>query len=264
MGEIGEKFRELKELDEAAFIPYVCGGDPDMRTSEKVIEAVEKHADIMELGIPFSDPIADGPTIQKAGERALRSGANPRKVIELASTTTKPVVLMTYYNIPFRYGLERFCSDAERFGVSGLICADLPPDEAGELNAACFNHGIDLIFLLAPTSTPERVKMVAEHSKGFIYAVSLRGINGEREVVSRQAISVIRAAKKITRTPLVIGFGVSKPAHVKEVLGYGVDGVVVGSAIIKKIEEGLGKREKMLEEIDSFCASLKKATGRGK
>ena len=264
MSEIGGKFKELKERGEAAFIPYVCGWDPDAKTCADVIEAVEKHADVMEIGIPFSDPMADGPTIQKASERALLAGANPRKIIELASTVTKPVVLMTYYNIPYKYGLERFCSDAERFGVSGLICADLPPEEGSALEAACGGHGIELIYLLAPTSTPERVKMIVERSSGFVYAVSLKGITGERDVVSKQAFSVVRAAKKAAKTPVVVGFGVSRPEHVRELVGLGVDGVVVGSAIIKKVEENLGNRNKMLGEIDSFCAGLKAATRRRK
>ena len=264
MSEIAGKFSELRAKGEAAFIPYLCGGDPDAKTCAMLIEAVERHADILELGIPFSDPIADGPTIQKAGQRALRAGANPRKIIELASTATKPVVLMTYYNIPFHYGLERFCADAERFGVSGLICADLPPDEAGALEAACSGHGIDLVHLLAPTSTPERIRMIAGRSRGFVYVVSLKGITGERETVSKQAFSTIRAAKRATTTPIAVGFGVSRPEHVRQLAEAGADGVVVGSAIIKIVEENLGNRQKMVERAGGFCAALKAATRRGK
>ncbi|MCX6767325.1 MAG: tryptophan synthase subunit alpha [Candidatus Micrarchaeota archaeon] len=264
MSEISEKFKELRQRREAAFIPYVCGGDPDMKTCAKIIDAVEKHADIMEIGVPFSDPIADGPTIQKAGERALWAGATPRKIIELASIVSKPVVLMTYYNIPFRYGLERFCSDAERFGVSGLICADLPPEEGGALEKACSGHGIDLIFLAAPTSPPERVRLVAGHSRGFVYVVSLKGITGEREALSTQAASVVRAVKKASSTPVAVGFGVSGPEQVRQLVSCGADGVIVGSAIVKRVEENLGKGKKMLEELDSFCSALKAATGQAR
>lgn len=256
---IDDIFNKLRVNKKKALITYICGGDPDIKASIEIAKVVEKYSDVIELGIPFSDPIADGPTIQKATERALAAGTKPKDVLKIASTLKKPVVAMTYYNIIYKYGIEQFCNDAKRNNVHGIIIPDLPPEEARDI--VKYADGLNLIFLISPFSTDERIKLISKVSSGFIYLVSLLGTTGEREQVSKDANRLVMRVKKYTNKPLVLGFGISKPEHVKTVLSYDVDGVVVGSAIVKLIEQNLSNKLDILNKLETFCKGLKDATG---
>jgi len=256
MSRIGRKFEELRKKGGKAFIPYIMAGDPDLaRTKELVAILEDCGADIIELGVPFSDPLADGPTIQMAAQRALAAGVTMKTVIgfvdELRKTTDIPIILMTYYNPVFKYGEERFAKDASSAGVDGIIIPDLPPDEAGSLKAFCGKRGIDTIFLLAPTSTEDRINKVAGASTGFIYYVSITGITGSKLSISPAIQSHITQIKKVTNKPVAVGFGIASPEEAAAVSGY-ADGVIVGSAIVKKA----GEQDAVLR---SYLLSLRQA-----
>jgi tryptophan synthase alpha chain len=253
---------------EGALVAYVMGGDPDLATSASVIDAVVRGgADIIEVGIPFSDPIADGKSIQAADVRSLGSGTTPALVLDLireakSRNPAVPIVAMTYYNILFSKGLDRFLEQAKGHGVDGLIVPDLPYDEIRDYAPLAARHGLDAVLLAAPTSTPARMKAIAEHTSGFLYLVSLTGVTGARTDIQQSTVELVRAAKKYAkRVPLGVGFGISTPDHVRAILGAGADGVVVGSAIVDRVstfqKEG---PEKMLSDVEGYVRSLKEAT----
>jgi tryptophan synthase alpha chain len=238
MSRIGPKFREILGRRGKAFIPYIMAGDPGIgRTAELVRILEDCGADIIELGVPFSDPLADGPTIQKAAQTALAQGMTLSRVIEFVSdlrkTTQIPVILMTYYNLIFRYGEEKFARDASEAGVDGMIVPDLPPDEAAALMLFSKKSGLDLIFLLAPTSTEERIKKVSRSSRGFIYYVPITGITGAKLSMDASIESHIARIRQATGKPVAVGFGISTPEEALEVSRF-ADGVIVGSAIVKR------------------------------
>jgi tryptophan synthase alpha chain len=238
---IERTFKELKSLNKKAFIPYIMAGDPSVeRTKELVLVLEECGADIIELGVPFTDPLADGPTIQRAAERALKEGVTLKGVLALVKNlrtkTRVPLVLMTYYNPVFKYGEERFVKDAKDAGVDGVIIPDLPPDEAGELIKTAKKAGLATIFLLAPTSTEDRIKKVATASRGFIYYVSMTGITGAQILLDGSIGKSINNIRRITDKPVAVGFGISTPEEARTVSGIS-DGVIVGSAIVRKIQE---------------------------
>jgi len=238
---IERTFKELKSLNKKAFIPYIMAGDPSVeRTKELVLVLEECGADIIELGVPFTDPLADGPTIQRAAERALKEGVTLKAVLalvkDLRTKTQVPLVLMTYYNPVFKYGEERFVKDARDAGVDGVIIPDLPPDEAGELIKTAKKAGLATIFLLAPTSTEDRIKKVATASRGFIYYVSMTGITGAQILLDGSIGKSINNIRRITDKPVAVGFGISTPEEARTVSGIS-DGVIVGSAIVRKIQE---------------------------
>ena len=238
MNRIEKVFKKLKAQNKKAFIPYIMAGDPSIeRTKEIVLMFEECGADIVEIGVPFTDPLADGPTIQRAAERALKNGVTLKKVIalvrDLRLKTKIPLVLMTYYNPVFKYGEERFIADAKDAGVDGVIIPDLPPDEAGEFTRLAKNAAIASIFLLAPTSTEDRIKKVARASTGFIYYVSITGITGAQLLLDGSIEKSINGIRRITDKPVAVGFGVSTPDEAKAVAGVS-DGVIIGSAIVKK------------------------------
>lgn len=256
MNRIERTFKKLRAQNKKAFIPYVMAGDPSVeKTKELVLVLEERGADIIELGVPFTDPLADGPTIQRAAERALKNGVTLRSVIALVNDirvkTRVPLVLMTYYNPVFKYGEERFINDAKDAGVDGLIIPDLPPDEAGELIKISKKAGIALIFLLAPTSTEDRIKKVATASKGFIYYVSMTGITGAQILLDGSIEKSINSIRSITDKPVAVGFGVSTPDEARAVAGIS-DGVIVGSAIVRKIQEAP-------EGLNDFILKLREA-----
>ncbi|MDO9288483.1 MAG: tryptophan synthase subunit alpha [Thermodesulfovibrionales bacterium] len=241
MNRIERTFKELKSLNKKAFIPYIMAGDPSVeRTKELVLVLEECGADIIELGVPFTDPLADGPTIQRAAERALKEGVTLKGVLalvkDLRTKTRVPLVLMTYYNPVFKYGEERFVKDANDAGVDGVIIPDLPPDEAGELIKTAKKAGLATIFLLAPTSTEDRIKKVATASRGFIYYVSMTGITGAQILLDGSIGKSINNIRSITDKPVAVGFGISTPEEARTVSGIS-DGVIVGSAIVRKIQE---------------------------
>lgn len=255
-------FEKLRDRREAALIVYVMAGDPSLgETEQLVLELEEAGADLIELGVPFSDPIADGPVIQQAAERALRSGTSLRKILpmvkELRTKTQVPLVLMAYYNTIHAFGTERFCREAVEAGVDGLIIPDMPPDEAGPLKGPAENSGLQLIFLLAPTSTDDRRAFVARQSKGFVYYVSLTGITGAKlsniDDVGRNVAKI----RRVSKTPVAVGFGVATPDDAAKVSAI-ADGVIVGSAVVKRIAAHQHET-RMVKEVGNFVRSLKGA-----
>ncbi|HBG92060.1 MAG: tryptophan synthase subunit alpha [Nitrospirae bacterium RIFOXYB2_FULL_43_5] len=257
MNRIEKLFKGLKARNKKAFIPYIMAGDPSLeKTKEIVLMFEECGADIVELGVPFTDPLADGPTIQRAAERALKNGVTLKKAIafvkDLRQKTKIPLVLMTYYNPIFKYGEGRFLADAKDAGVDGVIIPDLPPDEAGEFTKLAKNTAMAAIFLLAPTSTADRIKKVAGASRGFIYYVSITGITGAQLLLDGSIETSINDIRRITDKPVAVGFGVSTPDEAKAVAGIS-DGVIIGSAIVKKAQEGLNG------EFRNFLLKLREA-----
>lgn len=241
MSRIEATFKRLRKEGKKAFIPYIMAGDPSLeKTKEVVLLFDECGADIIELGVPFSDPLADGPTIQRASERALRNGVTLRKVIslvkELRQVTRIPVVLMTYYNPVFKYGEKNFVEDARDAGVDGVIIPDLPPDEAEDFVKLSRKTAIDTVFLLAPTSDDDRIKKVAKTSRGFIYYVSITGITGAALLLDGSMEILISKIRKHTEKPIAVGFGVSTPGEASAVARVS-DAVIVGSAIVKRLYE---------------------------
>src|SRR4030042_2945136 len=242
---ISLKFGKLKQEGGKAFIPYIMAGDPSLeKTKEVVLLFEECGADIVELGVPFSDPLADGPTIQRAAERALQNGTTLRTLLsfvsDLRQVTQIPLVLMTYFNPVFRYGTEDFISNARNAGIDGVIIPDLPPDEAGDFIRTSRSHGLDTIFLLAPTSTETRIKRVTKASHGFIYYIAITGIPGATLLLDGSMEILIAHIRKYTENPIAVGFGVSTPddaAHVAKLS----DGVIIGSAIVKRLHENPDK-----------------------
>ncbi|MEM1658068.1 MAG: tryptophan synthase subunit alpha [Candidatus Jordarchaeales archaeon] len=269
MREIARKFSELEKRGEGALIAYVTAGDPSPQATPEVVRAlVEGGADIVELGIPFSDPIADGPTIQAATVRALRAGTRPRMVLEMVEKikqeTRTPIVILSYYNPIFKMGLKSFFEEASARGVDGVVVPDLPVEEAGEYKEYAEAYEVDTIFLAAPSTSTERLKKIVDYTSGFLYLVSVFGVTGAREKIQEITVETIRRALHFTRgrIPLAVGFGVSKPEHVSRVLELGADAAIVGSRLVRIIEENVGDEEKMIESLRSYTRQLKEATHR--
>lgn len=234
-------FSALKKQNRKAFIPYIMAGDPTIRRTIDMVKILEDcGADVIELGVPFSDPLADGPTIQAAAQRALEGGTTLHTVIDLVSDLRKstqiPIILMTYYNPVFKYGDEKFITDACSAGVDGIIVPDLPPDEAGNIINLARKRPFDTIFLLAPTSTEARIKKVCHASRGFIYYVSITGITGSKLSLDPEIDAHIKSIRAVSDTPVAVGFGISTPEEAAMVARF-ADGVIVGSAIVKIINE---------------------------
>ena len=252
---ISRKFQALRKEQKKAFIPYIMAGDPDIQRTRELVKILEDcGADIIELGVPFSDPLADGPTIQAAAQRALDNGTTLHTVIELVSSlrdaTEIPIILMTYYNPVFRYGDERFVEDALSAGVDGVIIPDLPPDEAEGLMRIARKKPFDTIFLLAPTSTDERIRKVCRASRGFIYYVSITGITGTKLALDPAIGSHISQIRGISDTPIAVGFGIATPEEASMVARYG-DGIIVGSAIVKRIQDPDAELKQYLRSLRS-------------
>lgn len=263
MNRIDRKFRELKKKRKKAFIAYVTAGDPNLSMTKSIVSALEgAGVDIIELGIPFSDPLADGPTIQAASHRALLRGVTLSKIFSSVSAIRKvtgiPIAFMTYYNPILRYGIQDFVRSCKRSGVDGIIIPDLPFEEASELIKASRKSKIAVIFLAAPTSTGKRIKNIAKNSTGFIYYVSLTGVTGARKKLPPEVASNVRLIKSATRKPVAVGFGVSNPAQARAT-AKGADGVIVGSAIVKIIEDNQKNNKRLLSKISKFSKSLAKA-----
>ncbi len=265
MNRLDATFAKLKAKGEEALIAYIMAGDPSLQDTERlVIELEQAGADIIELGVPFSDPIADGPVIQKAAERALRSGTSLRKILAMVASlrarTKIPLVLMAYYNTIHAFGEAGLCRDATKAGVDGLIVPDMPPDEAGPLDAEASKSGLSIIYLLAPTSTPDRRAMVARWSRGFVYYVSLTGITGAQLTDLDGVRKNVEKIRKATTVPVAVGFGVATPEDAAKV-GAVADGVIVGSAIVLLVGEHQHD-SRMAEQVGRFVRSLKAALPR--
>ncbi|MBN2096950.1 MAG: tryptophan synthase subunit alpha [Candidatus Omnitrophica bacterium] len=259
---IDGKFRQLRREKKKAFVAFITAADPNLSTTEKLALAFERlGVDILELGVPFSDPLADGPVIQAASRRALRNKVNLGVIFKLIKRLRKkielPIVLLTYYNIIFHAGLKNFVQAAKNSGADGVVVPDLPVEEAGDLIKISKMNNFATIFLLAPTSSASRIKRIAASSTGFIYYVSLTGTTGMRKKLPPELISRLRQLKGLTRKPVCVGFGVSGSAQAKS-LARVADGVIVGSAIIKVIEKHLGKKD-LVQRVTRFVSSLRKA-----
>jgi tryptophan synthase alpha chain len=266
MTAITETFRKLKSHGEAALIGYVTAGDPEPQYTPKIAEALIKGGvDILELGLPFSDPIADGPTIQAASVRALNAGTTPRKVLEMAREIRQardvPVVVMTYYNPVFRMGLDNFFRLAKDCMVDGIIVPDLPVEEASDYKKAASARGVDTIFLAAPSTSTQRLRKIIECTSGFLYLVSHFGVTGAKAAVEESTIELVKRVLPYTkgRIPLAVGFGVSKPEHALCIIEAGADGVIVGSAFVNVIQKNQDNVGRMLEELRDVACKLKEA-----
>lgn len=264
MTRIGRMFECLRRDGRKGLIAYLTAGDPTPADTPRLVEAlVRGGADLIELGVPFSDPIADGPVIQRAGERALRAGTTLEAVLRIAreirQTSEVPLLLFTYLNPVVRYGLDRLARDAAACGIDGCLLTDASVEEAGTYVEAMHRHGLDTVFLAAPTSTRRRLELVARYSTGFVYLVSRTGVTGERESLSDAVAPLVRAVREVTDLPLAVGFGISRPEHVAE-LGRQVEAVVVGSALVRVIERHAGSPA-LPDELESFTRGLKSGFG---
>ena len=240
MSQITRAFDALKRKGRKGFIPFITAGDPDLETTrELIVELARAGATVIELGVPFTDPMADGPVIQRASERALRHGFDLAEVLQVVFDARKqtdvPIVLFSYYNPLLQFGIARLAGEAKSAGVDGVLVTDLVPEEASEFAAVLRANNLDMIFLVAPTSTDERLKMVAERATGFIYAVSRAGITGAREEMSAEAEKLVKRVRRFSDLPIAVGFGISTPEHVIGVWRF-ADAAVVGSALVAEIE----------------------------
>lgn len=256
MSRIQATWETLAAQQRRALILYLTIGFPERESALEIVpQLVAAGADMIELGVPFSDPLADGATVQRATERALKNKVNVAYCLETvrllrARGVQVPILLMGYLNPMLQYGIERFSAEAETAGVDGLIVPDLPPEESAELHSACRQHALDLIQFLSPTSTPERVAQVAEQASGFIYCVALTGVTGARSDLPPELPNFLARVRERTRTPLAVGFGISRPEHAQQVAQI-ADGVVVGSALLNLVEQG--------GDLATFVRSLREA-----
>ncbi len=264
---ISDSFRELQKRGEGALIGYITGGDPSPKISQQIVETIAKEgADIIEIGIPFSDPIADGPTIQAASNRSLNAGTTPNEIFEIVKETKKrietPIALMTYYNILFKMGVQNFLKKANENHVDGLIIPDLPIEEATQYREFAEKEGIDTIFLATPSTSQSRLKDVLDYTSGFLYLISIYGVTGLRDDVSQLTIQSIKRVKPLTtgKIPLAVGFGLHKPEQISSIIGSGADGTIVGSALVKIVENNLNDSMKLLDQISTLTRTLKSAT----
>jgi tryptophan synthase alpha chain len=255
---ISEKFNELKKNKEGALIAYICAGDPTPESTKRFVEAlVRGGADIIELGLPFSDPVADGPTIQAGIERALGSGMTPDIYFRTASAIKlhNPLVVMTYYNLVFKRGLERFVKDCVSSGISGIIVPDLPVEESEDLLAFCKKYDVDLIFLVAPTTTEERMERILTRGTGFVYLVARLGVTGARADIADSTRKLIEKVR--TTKPKAVGFGISSGDQAAKIIRTGAEGVIVGSAFVDIIAK---KGEDAGEELEALAREIKEGT----
>jgi tryptophan synthase alpha chain len=259
LGRIADVFDGLKQQGHKGLIPYITAGDPDLATTEQLLIALSRAgATLIELGVPFSDPMADGPVIQRASERALQHNFGLQDILDAAARTRTqidtPIILFSYYNPLLQFGLRRLARSVKDAGINGVLVTDLTPEESGEFEAELRAHDLDMIFLVAPTSTDERLRLVAEHASGFIYAVSRAGVTGTRETVSAEAEKLVERVRKFSSLPVAVGFGISNAAQVEDVHRY-ADAAVVGSAIVAEMERSASAPD-LVERIGSFMIEL--------
>lgn len=262
MQSVSSCFQSLRDRGECALIPFITAGDPDLATTAAALKQLDAAgADLIELGVPYSDPLADGPVIQAAATRALAQGVKLQDVIEMVAQVspelTAPIVLFTYYNPILNLGIREFLTTIAAAGVKGLVVPDLPLEEAEELLVPAAEIGIEVVLLVAPTSSQERIEAIAAKSQGFIYLVSVTGVTGVRSGLEDRVGDILANIRQITDKPIAIGFGISAPEHAQQVKAWGADGVIVGSAMVNRLAEGTPAQG--LEAIEQFCQSLKAA-----
>ena len=260
-----EMFQDLKRKGEGAFIPFIVAGDPDFETSINIVKKfIENGADALEIGFPFSDPVADGPSVQAADLRSLESGMTTDGCFEFINKirefTSIPIGLLVYYNLIYKRGIENFYRIASEVGVTGILAADLPPEEAETAVEMARKYNLDQIFMVAQTTKNERIDKIVKLGSGFLYVVAVMGVTGARSDIKTSTVELIKRVKNHTDLPLAVGFGISKPEHVKDVIKSGADGAIVASAIIDITTKNINNMDNALEEIGSFCCELKKST----
>lgn len=258
--------QKFESLDRGALIPFFVIGDPDLETSFEIVKAaIDAGADVLELGIPFSDPIADGPTIQAADMRALESGVTPAKALEFIKRVTDykdiPIGLLVYYNLIYRYGAEKFMQDFAAAGGNSALIADLCIDDAAEVEQFVKDAGLDTVYMVTPNTADERLERIVAQTSGFVYTVAVLGVTGSRDSLSDMVKPLIKRLKAATQVPVCVGFGISKPAHAVDVLEAGADGVIVGSRLVRIIEENLGNKSEMIAQISKTLKEFKEAIG---
>ncbi|MBO1049156.1 MAG: tryptophan synthase subunit alpha [Dolichospermum sp.] len=260
MTAISRCFENLRRNQECALIPFITAGDPDLETTAKALQVLDNSgADIIELGVPYSDPLADGPVIQAAATRALARGTTLEQVLEMLKSVSpslrSPIILFTYYNPILYRGVDKFLGQIKDAGVAGLVVPDLPLEESAGLIKPAAEMGIDLTLLVAPTSSPERIEAIARASQGFIYLVSVTGVTGIRTQMQTRVGDLLQQIRNVTDKPIGVGFGISDPEQARQVKAWGADAAIVGSAIVKRLAEGTP--EQGLDAIAQFCQSLK-------
>ena len=260
MTRIEKRFVELKAAGKKAFIPYLTAGDPSLDITQDLVLALEKAgADVIELGVPFSDPIADGPVIQRATERALHNGVTLQGVLELGKNIREkseiPLVLFSYFNPLLNHGLEKLARDAASAGFDGILATDLTVEESEVFSRTMRSAGLNTVFLVAPTSSPERMKKIAGASTGFLYAVSRTGVTGETQELAGDLKQFLQTLRTHTTSPIAVGFGISRPEHVRAVWQE-ADGAIVGSSVVKEVEQNIGKPD-LVERVAAFASWLK-------
>jgi len=254
----------FSKLETAALIPFFVIGDPDFNTSLSIVKAaIDAGADCLELGIPFSDPIADGPTIQKADIRSLNAGMTVEKALEFIAAVSAykpiPIGLLVYYNLIYQYGTEKFLADFKAAGGTSVLVADLSIDDADEIASPAIAAGLETVFMVTPNTSDERAKTIAAKTSGFIYTVSTYGVTGARNELSALVSPLVKKLKNLTNIPVCVGFGISGTKQAKQVADAGADGVIIGSKIVKMIEDNLTDNEKMKTEIAGFIKTVKQA-----
>jgi tryptophan synthase alpha chain len=259
---VAQRFQQLKQNSQCAFIPFITAGDPNLETTAKALEVLaDNGADLIELGVPYSDPLADGPTIQAAATRALQQGVQLEDVLAIVRDAVHkidvPIILFTYYNPIYYRGVESFLKQIKEAGVSGLVVPDLPLEEAETMLNEAAAIGIEVILLVAPTSSPERIKAITQKSQGFIYLVSVTGVTGVRSEMATGIQDLLTSLRQATDKPIGVGFGISDPEQAKQIKDWGADAVIVGSAIVKRLASGTP--ESGLKAIAQFSSALKQA-----
>ena len=257
---VSEAVKAVLDDGKRAFIPFICAGDPDLESTKKALKILDDAgADVIELGVPYSDPLADGPVIQAAATRALENGATLNKVIDLVREMTPqikaPIVMFTYYNPIYQRGVDKFCADIAAAGAKGLLVPDIPLEETYDVSEIASKHGIELVLLSTPTTPVERAKKIAQATKGFVYLVSVTGVTGVQSNVATRVEQLVEELRSVTDKPIAVGFGVSEAKHAKQIVDWGADGVIVGSALVRALgeaktpEEGLAALKAKAEEI---------------
>jgi len=255
LGRIEDAFYELARQNKKGFIPFITAGDPDLETTSKILnELAAAGATVIELGVPFTDPMADGPVIQRASERALRHGFALGDILGVVASVRRqsqtPIILFSYFNPLLQFGVKRLAAEAKAAGVDGVLVTDLSPEESGEFASELRANDLDMIFLIAPTSTDERLQLVAQHARGFIYAVSCAGVTGVRSSVSAEAEKLVNRMRRFSSLPIAVGFGIANLEQVKDVHRY-ADAVVIGSAIVAEMERLQGATD-IAQQVGSF------------
>ncbi len=259
---INKKFNELKNEGRFALMPFLMAGDPNLEMTSRILLELQKNgADFIELGIPYSDPLADGPIIQLSASRSLKSGTSLSKVLDLLKTLKDkinvPIILFTYFNPLLSFGFNRFCQEASKVGAAGLIIPDLPLEEISEFSKIASDYELDLVLLIAPTTPLDRMRNISNTTKGFTYLVSVTGVTGERNNLENRVENLISNLKEISSKPVAVGFGISAPEHVKKVRRWGADGVIIGSALVKRISES--EDDKVVSNVGDFCHNMRLA-----